>query len=310
MSNQQGDNGSSSEQTFRGADLADDECPVCFDHMESPRTLPCGHNVCLTCFDMWANLSNNCPFCKRPMEDLQTVLTRTLKNLQDHLQSSIDSLNKLKTIRSHISDDPRTGIISRQISKLSDLATEVGIRVDDPLNADVATIHVMPDSNLNELMSMMFANFGTTSSLTQPHPAVPPVAPAAEPATRAPPATMSTTAAAPQAHTTPQNTPPQPTQPFSGIPGFPADIFNALQMPNLLGVPQFDTTTTIRRQFHIRSPQRGSENTAQTQPQTQQNGNTMNGGGLDSLFSSLSSLLQQSGTPNAPPNAPGESQSQ
>lgn len=287
---------SASEGITHSLDLNEDECPVCFDHMDAPRTLPCGHNVCHGCFEMWANLSNNCPFCKRPMEDLQTVLTRTLKNLQDHLQSSIDSLNKLKTIRSHISDDPRTGIISRQISKLTDLASEIGIRSDDV--SDFATIHVMPDSSLNELMSTLFANIQPNMVMgesSRPH-----VAPTAEPPTRSQPPPTSIPAPAPVPSPAPQPQTQSPPVPGSSIPGFPADIFNNF---NLFGVPQFDTTTTIRRQFHIRSPQHG-----ETMPQTQQSpgsstqpqmpnlANFMNGQNLDNLFSSFSNMFQQNGT--------------
>lgn len=207
------------------AELGDNDCPVCFEVMQEPTSLPCGHRVCHGCFEMWANLSNHCPFCKRPMEDVQTVLNRTLTSLKDHLQGSIDALNKIKTIRSHISDDPRSRALSLQLKQLIDLSYDVGIQQD---GSD--QLHVMPDTGINEIMNLMIANMQPIS-LPMP-PQVAPTGPSANPT---------------------QTSPPSSSQP-QNIQGR-SDIFGMFQMPQIPPMfpfmPQFDTTTTIRRQFHI-----------------------------------------------------------
>ncbi|XP_029850982.2 E3 ubiquitin-protein ligase rnf168 isoform X2 [Ixodes scapularis] len=51
---------------MREADVSRDvTCPVCLGVRAEPVTLPCGHGVCLTCFEQSLHLANKeCPLCR------------------------------------------------------------------------------------------------------------------------------------------------------------------------------------------------------------------------------------------------------
>ena len=211
------------------------------------------------------------------MEDVQTVLNRTLVSLRESLQTSIDALNKIKSIRSHITDDPRADGIVAQMHKLNDLAYEVGLP-----DAHTHTDNVTLDAGMGDIVSMLMANL-------------------------------------------------QPMQPSNGSQNTQSqtngrDIFGMFQLPGLPPVPQvpslfpmvptFDSTTTIRRQFHI-PPRRAQQTTAASQqnPPTTENTQPVapNTGSnpLESMIASmLSSMVGSNNGPSQTPGTPGTSGSE
>lgn len=42
------------------------ECPICFEELANPTTLPCGHQYHQQCIDEWLSDHNTCPYCRQP----------------------------------------------------------------------------------------------------------------------------------------------------------------------------------------------------------------------------------------------------
>lgn len=46
------------------AQLACDECPICYEEVTGPTTTTCKHTFCLVCLRHWLQTANTCPCCR------------------------------------------------------------------------------------------------------------------------------------------------------------------------------------------------------------------------------------------------------
>lgn len=77
----------------------DNRCPVCLESAGTTVNLRCGHLMCTSCLDTYLQNFNNCPICRNPIEDEHQVREDSVRSIEEHLQSLITSLGRLRTLR-------------------------------------------------------------------------------------------------------------------------------------------------------------------------------------------------------------------
>nr|CDS30441.2 expressed protein [Hymenolepis microstoma] len=80
------------------------ECPICYQRLNEPRTLPCDHIFCKNCITDWLEREQKCPLCLRPATIDQLIqssyiLNDILSNINynakcNECNNRPDSLNK------------------------------------------------------------------------------------------------------------------------------------------------------------------------------------------------------------------------
>ena len=77
-------------------------CPVCYELIEQPVTLPCSHELCLKCFQDSVSTANfNCPLCRRRIstwarQQSKTPINEMRKKELDEMYRQFGSLDDLK----------------------------------------------------------------------------------------------------------------------------------------------------------------------------------------------------------------------
>ncbi|XP_078065358.1 E3 ubiquitin-protein ligase RNF168-like isoform X2 [Mustelus asterias] len=70
--------------------LAECLCPVCQELLAEPVTPPCGHSLCLSCFQQTVEISNlNCPLCRRRLSNWARTKARGGSLVNTELQEQI-----------------------------------------------------------------------------------------------------------------------------------------------------------------------------------------------------------------------------
>ncbi|XP_041037839.1 E3 ubiquitin-protein ligase rnf168-like isoform X1 [Carcharodon carcharias] len=105
--------------------LAECLCPVCQELLAEPVTPPCGHSLCLGCFQQTVEISNlNCPLCRRRLSNWARTKARlgslVNKELQEQIRQQFPQLR---------SEEPSDGEVDRlhsrpQLSKPGEVRQE------------------------------------------------------------------------------------------------------------------------------------------------------------------------------------------
>ncbi|XP_067897930.1 E3 ubiquitin-protein ligase rnf168 [Heterodontus francisci] len=89
--------------------LAECLCPVCQELLAEPVTPPCGHSLCLSCFQQTVAISNlNCPLCRRRLSNWARTKARGGNLVNTELQEQIR-----QQFPQHRSEEPRDGEVDR-----------------------------------------------------------------------------------------------------------------------------------------------------------------------------------------------------
>ena len=58
--------------------MMEDECPICYEIMQAPIILACGHTFCEDCAQEWCGRDRTCPLCRAPVQkkDLQRMVRK------------------------------------------------------------------------------------------------------------------------------------------------------------------------------------------------------------------------------------------
>lgn len=103
----------------------DDNCAICFETMETPCKLPCGHWYCSLCVDKLKaspTLKQSCPTCRAPLTPPKILAGAATINdlplLWTRLESPNvdDQLDSLRAFRTLVSGEPRDNDIMRVLN--------------------------------------------------------------------------------------------------------------------------------------------------------------------------------------------------
>jgi hypothetical protein len=76
----------------------DGDCPTCWDELESPIRLNCGHRFCESCIIPWLEGNDSCPICRKTLYAVKTSNGETLNIIAHKLRICAAIINITTTI--------------------------------------------------------------------------------------------------------------------------------------------------------------------------------------------------------------------
>ena len=67
-----------------------DDCAICWDEMNSARTLPCGHLFHNSCLRSWLEQDTSCPTCRTSLKGQQDELIDLIEDQSDGEEEFLD----------------------------------------------------------------------------------------------------------------------------------------------------------------------------------------------------------------------------
>ena len=131
------------------AQLACDECPICYQDLIRPTTTTCKHTFCLACLRRWLRSANTCPCCRqqlyKPADGSQSAIRRFApaatfgqRSPQERLTSS--TLHVIDPVAQNFLAAATSRDVPATLTWLRHIATELGL----PFRPGLPIVRALP----------------------------------------------------------------------------------------------------------------------------------------------------------------------
>ena len=128
------------------AQLACDECPICYEDVTGPTTTACNHSFCLECLRHWLRSANTCPCCRAKLYEERTRSSPSNDNgatvAAPAPPYSGSNERRWRNIRLAISD-LLVVVTDRQINDTALLIRDIQRRLDLPVHSSLPIIRAL-----------------------------------------------------------------------------------------------------------------------------------------------------------------------